>query len=221
MVPSYLDVGHGKELWFSFFESRGNPSEDPVIMWINGGPGCSSAMGMLMELGPCTINDDPKTVNDTKRNPYSWNEHANIFFLNVGYSYARHGQNVATAEEAGLDVAAFVSIVSSWARCCAHTTVLRHLQGVPWPCVPHGWRVVRCTYTYSADAVIDESDAQGRYIPVFASAIYDNNRALVKAGKEPINLQSVMIGVSRQVKTPPFPLVSTDRLRTALLIPVS
>lgn len=85
---SYLDVGGGKDLWFSFFESRGNPSKDPVIMWINGGPGCSSALGLLMELGPCSVADDPKTVNDTKPNKHSWNEHANIFFLdepvNVG-----------------------------------------------------------------------------------------------------------------------------------------
>lgn len=34
----------------------------------------------------------------------------------------------------------------------------------------------------------------GRYLPIFASAVYDNNAALKKAGKEPINLQSVMIG---------------------------
>jgi len=40
------------------------------------------------------------------------------------------------------------------------------------------------------------SNAQGRYLPIFASAVYDNNKALVAAGKEPINLQSVMIGVS-------------------------
>jgi carboxypeptidase C (cathepsin A) len=35
---------------------------------------------------------------------------------------------------------------------------------------------------------------KGRYLPVFASAVYDGNAALVKAGRKPINLQSVMIG---------------------------
>lgn len=34
----------------------------------------------------------------------------------------------------------------------------------------------------------------GRYIPVFAAAVYDQNAALVKAGLEPINLKSIMIG---------------------------
>ena len=61
----YLDVGDGKDLFFYFFESRSNPKEDPVLMWINGvsgsryhrcgliagGPGCSSALGLFMELG--------------------------------------------------------------------------------------------------------------------------------------------------------------------------
>lgn len=71
-------------------------------------------MGLFMELGPCTIKDSPKSANDTKPNPHSWNNHANIFFLDepvgVGYSRAKHGQVVDTAEKAGKDVAAFVSI---------------------------------------------------------------------------------------------------------------
>lgn len=32
---------------------------------------------MLMELGPCSVKDDPKGVNDTERNPYAWNEKVN------------------------------------------------------------------------------------------------------------------------------------------------
>ena len=34
----------------------------------------------------------------------------------------------------------------------------------------------------------------GRYIPVFAAAVYDQNRQLVKNGLSPINLTSIMIG---------------------------
>jgi cathepsin A (carboxypeptidase C) len=39
-----------------------------------------------------------------------------------------------------------------------------------------------------------KTDAQGRYLPVFASAVYDGNAKLLAKGKTPINLQSVMIG---------------------------
>jgi len=96
LTNSYLDVGNGRDLFFYFFESRSKPSEDPVIMWINGGPGCSSALGLFMELGPCSVKDDPQSLNDTKVNPNSWNSNANIFFLDepigVGFSRAEHGQ---------------------------------------------------------------------------------------------------------------------------------
>ena len=38
---------------------------------------------------------------------------------------------------------------------------------------------------------------QGRYIPVFAAKIYDQNAELVAAGLTPINLTSVMIGTAQ------------------------
>lgn len=38
VMCSYLDTtrGDGRDLFFYFFESRGDPKNDPVIMWING-----------------------------------------------------------------------------------------------------------------------------------------------------------------------------------------
>lgn len=41
------------------------------------------------------------------------------------------------------------------------------------------------------------SPAQGRYIPAFASYVYDANARLIEAGATPINLDSIMIGESR------------------------
>jgi carboxypeptidase C (cathepsin A) len=52
----YLDVDYGtKHLFFYFFESRDKPDEDDVVMWINGGPGSSSTVGLLMELGKASF----------------------------------------------------------------------------------------------------------------------------------------------------------------------
>ena len=41
---------------------------------------------------------------------------------------------------------------------------------------------------------LTKANGQGRYLPLFASAVSDGNLKLKKHGKTEINLQSVMIG---------------------------
>ncbi|CAE6398854.1 unnamed protein product [Rhizoctonia solani] len=106
----YLDVSKGKHLFFWFFESRKNPRKAPLAAWMNGGPGGSSALGLLMENGPCNV----VSGNSTERNPYAWNEVANMFFLDqpagVGYSYSTSDHVVDTTWEAAKDFYAFVQL---------------------------------------------------------------------------------------------------------------
>ncbi|KZT39125.1 serine carboxypeptidase [Sistotremastrum suecicum HHB10207 ss-3] len=161
----YIDTSAARHLFFYFFESRHDPEHDDVIFWTNGGPGGSSALGLFMELGPCRVVDG----NTTKVNPYSWNEKANIFFIDqpigVGFSYAEFGESVSTTEDAAKDIAAFVSIFFE---------TFSKFKG-------RGFHLAGESYG-------------GRYLPVYASAIYDYNTVLEAAGVEPINLKSVMIG---------------------------
>ncbi|EJU04579.1 serine carboxypeptidase [Dacryopinax primogenitus] len=162
----YLDVGGGaKHLFFYFFESRRSPSTDPLLMWINGGPGCSSSLGLFMELGPCRLSP---SGNETVPHPYAWNEQANVFFLDqpvgVGFSYADY-EGVDNTEDAAKDVAAFVSIfVETFVQFNGREF---HMAG--------------------------ESYA-GRYLPVFASEIVDRNKRAPALGLQEINLKSVLIG---------------------------
>jgi carboxypeptidase C (cathepsin A) len=91
----YLSIGDWKHFYFYYFESRKAPATDPLIMWINGGPGCSSMTGLFMELGPCRVNE---AGNSTDPNPASWIEEASVFFLDqpigVGFSYADKGHGI-------------------------------------------------------------------------------------------------------------------------------
>lgn len=118
-ISGYLDIepqsgnGYGKHLFFWFFESRSSPSEDPLLLWLNGGPGCSSTTGLLFELGPCQIAD--KGTNVTY-NRHSWTEKANVIFLDqpvgVGFSYsdAPDGMGVDNSPAAAADVYAFLTL---------------------------------------------------------------------------------------------------------------
>jgi cathepsin A (carboxypeptidase C) len=105
----YLDDEEtDKHLFYWFFESRNDPKNDPVVLWLNGGPGCSSLTGLFMELGPSSITKDIKA----KYNPYSWNSNASVIFLdqpvNVGYSYS--GSPVSNTVAAGQDVYALLTL---------------------------------------------------------------------------------------------------------------
>lgn len=48
------------------------------MLWTNGGPGASSALGLFMEHGPCLVNENE---TETRWNPFSWNERANMIYI--------------------------------------------------------------------------------------------------------------------------------------------
>jgi len=51
-------------MFYFFFESRTNKA-DPVVIWLTGGPGCSSELALFYENGPFTVSNNSSL---------SWNE---------------------------------------------------------------------------------------------------------------------------------------------------
>ncbi|GAA6235362.1 lysosomal protective protein, partial [Lates japonicus] len=100
----YLSVADGKHLHYWFVESQNDPASDPVVLWLNGGPGCSSLDGLLTEHGPFLIQDDGVTL---QYNPYSWNKIANMLYLEspagVGFSYSDDRNYVTNDTEVSMN----------------------------------------------------------------------------------------------------------------------
>uniref|UniRef100_A0ACD5UKG2 Uncharacterized protein n=1 Tax=Avena sativa TaxID=4498 RepID=A0ACD5UKG2_AVESA len=71
-----VDPTAGRALFYYLAEAvggngNGSSSSKPLLLWLNGGPGCSSlGYGAMEELGPFRVMSDGKTLY---RNPYSWN----------------------------------------------------------------------------------------------------------------------------------------------------
>ena len=85
----YLDIADtSKKIHYLFFEAQDDSDNAPLLIWFNGGPGCSSMLGFMQENGPYRIES-----GSTKFHPseFSWNRETNILYIEqpagVGFSY--------------------------------------------------------------------------------------------------------------------------------------
>ncbi|XP_028769706.1 serine carboxypeptidase-like 20 [Neltuma alba] len=99
-----VDESHGRSLYYYFVVSESNPSEDPVVLWLNGGPGCSSFDAFVYEHGPFNF-EKAKTKGSLPTlhlNPYSWSKVSNIIYLDspagVGFSFSKNKSDYITGD---------------------------------------------------------------------------------------------------------------------------
>ncbi|OAD77877.1 hypothetical protein PHYBLDRAFT_108723 [Phycomyces blakesleeanus NRRL 1555(-)] len=163
----YLNVGTNDNYFFWFFESRTNPSTSPLTVWLNGGPGCSSMVGLFQELGPCRVDS---TGTKDSYNPSSWNQVSNVLFFDqpaaVGFSYG--SDQVYSTDNAAVVAYKFLQLF--YEAFPVYSTLPLHFFGESYG---------------------------GHYIPSFANYIIEQNKAIAASSSSQskiIPLKSIGVG---------------------------
>nr|GEW86104.1 serine carboxypeptidase-like 31 [Tanacetum cinerariifolium] len=156
---------NGRALFYWFYEAWTLPDEKPLVLWLNGGPGCSSVgYGATQEIGPFIVGTDG---NGLQLNPYSWNREANMLFLEspvgVGFSYSNTTSDYENLGDnfTANDTYAFL----------------------------HNWFIKFPSYRTRKFYIAGESYA-GKYVPELAGLIYERN----KDPSMLINLKGILLG---------------------------
>lgn len=169
LFSGYINVNEEAEraLFYAFAESSSQSGSDPLVLWLNGGPGCSSlAGGFMSELGPYYPTPDGRL----QENQHAWNQVANIIFLDspafVGWSYSNTTTDIVvgderTAEDAYEFLLAFIERFPQYA-------------GRPF------W-------------IAGESYG-GHYVPNLALQVLEGNKKAEHGARDSINLQGFLVG---------------------------
>jgi len=94
LPPNVLDPSQDNytiNTFFWFIEARQVPDSAPLTIFLNGGPGSSSMVGLFQEVGPCQVVEISKGELGTIAREWGWDRSSNILFIDqpvqVGFSY--------------------------------------------------------------------------------------------------------------------------------------
>lgn len=92
----------GNYIFFWFIESQSSPN-DPLVVWLNGGPGASSMIGLFLENGPFMLNKEEDGSLKVSSRPDSWNNNANYLVIDqpagTGLSFSSDPDSCAPTNE--------------------------------------------------------------------------------------------------------------------------
>jgi serine carboxypeptidase-like clade 2 len=89
MQSGYINVNQQGErnLFYWLIEAENNPDTAPLVVWLQGGPGCSSLFGLFLENGPFKLQSNGTLTY----NNLGWTQYANMLWIEapagVGFSY--------------------------------------------------------------------------------------------------------------------------------------
>jgi len=154
----------GKFLHYLYQPSSRDQTKDPLVLWLNGGPGCSSMLGWAQEHGPAILGNDL----NWSANPYSWNTVANMIYLEspagVGFSYVTNPDDIKSNDL--LSAQENLEALLEW--------------------------FVRYPELKQNDFYIAGESYAGIYVPTLASYILDYNSK--KAVADQIKLKGILVG---------------------------
>ncbi|PUZ64146.1 hypothetical protein GQ55_3G120200 [Panicum hallii var. hallii] len=167
-----MNKRHGRALFYWFFEAQTPPEEKPLLLWLNGGPDCSSlGYGAASELGPLRVIREGAAL---KFNEYAWDKgalhtQANLLFLEspvgAGFSYTNTSSDLDKLNDDFVAEDAY-SFLVNW------------LQRFP-------------EYKDREFYIAGESYA-GHYVPQLVALVSERNKE--KKGKAYINIKGFIVG---------------------------
>ncbi|KAK3500226.1 Alpha/Beta hydrolase protein [Neurospora hispaniola] len=113
MHAGHIEVNpdNNGNLFFWHFQNKHIANKQRTVIWLNGGPGCSSEDGALMEIGPYRLKDE----NTLVYNDGAWNEFANVLFVDnpvgTGFSYVDTNAYIHELTEMAAN---FVTFLERW-----------------------------------------------------------------------------------------------------------
>ncbi|CAM0149711.1 unnamed protein product [Urochloa decumbens] len=157
---------NGRALFYWFFEAQASPEKKPLLLWLNGGPGCSSVgYGAASELGPLRVT---RYGAGLEFNKFAWNREANLLFLDspvgVGFSYTNTSSDLTKLDDNFVAEDAYNFLVNWFKRFPQYKGREFYISG--------------------------ESYA-GHYVPQLAELVYDRNKDKARTY---INLKGFMVG---------------------------
>ncbi|KAL4628337.1 hypothetical protein ACB092_05G230400 [Castanea dentata] len=179
LETGYIGVGDldDVQLFYYFIESERSPRDDPLVLWLTGGPGCSAFSGLVYEIGPLSFDFDTSSRDSPtfKLNPFSWTKVANIIFVDApvgtGFSYARSWEGYSITDT--ISAAQTYSFLRKW--------LLAHLA------------------FHKNQLYIAGDSYSGILVPIIVQKISDGNEAGVKPA---MNLQCTQKIYTGQILEP-------------------
>ncbi|KAL6626237.1 hypothetical protein ACP70R_029963 [Stipagrostis hirtigluma subsp. patula] len=158
---------NGRALFYWFFKAQTTPAKKPLLLWLNGGPGCSSVgYGAAAELGPLLVNGNGTGLEFNK---FAWNKEANLLFLEspvgVGFSYTNTTSDLDNIDDRFVAEDTYIFLVNWFSRFPQYK---------------------------SNDFYISGESYAGHYVPQLAEVVYERNKHLET--NQRINLKGFIVG---------------------------